>query len=222
MRYQLELALSARGAGLLLSCCMLAAFVVFVPLARLLRWNPVWTLLALLALAPILTFTLPTDAIGPPSGTEGRILGYLASFTDPASFDADLRSGDWDDESVANLLLFVPAGLFGTLACRSGVLAALGGVVLSFTIEGWQALSDVRVASAVDWLFNSAGAAAGAAAGMVLLAIARLAAPRPPAPAPAVPLSPLPRSSQGRAAVLYEPVRGHRWGEVTAPDVRSV
>jgi hypothetical protein len=117
-----------------------------------------------------------------------------------------LREPTSPDEQMANLLLFVPLGLFGALATRRAVWTAVAGAALSFGIEGWQAVSDVRVATAGDWVYNSGGALIGAGAGLVLLAVGAMARPRtvaqaqPPAvvpprsvPRPLVPPRSVPR-----------------------------
>jgi glycopeptide antibiotics resistance protein len=74
---------------------------------------------------------------------------------------------------MANLLLFVPAGFFATLATRRPVRIALAGIAIPFLIETYQAISGVRVASAADWLHNSTGALIGVVAASVLLPLTR-------------------------------------------------
>jgi hypothetical protein len=168
---QLWIALHAPGAAAVLLCCVVAAIVLAVPVARVFGWPPVRTLLALLALAPVLTFTIPPDAGLPPPGAIGRVREYLAAFGDPFTVDTELAAAGSDAERMANLLLFVPAGFFWTLAVRRGVVVALGGVVVSFGIEGWQAASDGRVASVGDWMHNSAGALLGVTTGAAVLLV---------------------------------------------------
>jgi glycopeptide antibiotics resistance protein len=80
-----------------------------------------------------------------------------------------LHAAGSTDERLANVVLFVPLALLGTLATRRGVLTAIAASALSWGIEAWQAASDVRVATVADWLHNTAGAAAGATAGILLL-----------------------------------------------------
>ena len=175
MEYQLDLALARPGAAWLLVCCAVAAGVLAWPVARLFGWRPGWTLLALLSLAPILVFTAPLEAPGWQAGAVPRLGGYVRSFLDAATFSAELDAPASPDERLANLLLFVPLGLFGALATRRAFSTAVAAAVLSFGVEGWQAMSDVRVATAADWLYNSGGALLGAAAGLVLLGAGRLA-----------------------------------------------
>ncbi|PRY25806.1 VanZ family protein [Pseudosporangium ferrugineum] len=187
MGYQLDLALGRPGAVALLVCCALAAGVLFWPLSRLLGWRPGWSLPALLSLAPILVFTVPVEAPGWQDGAVHRMADYVRSFLHESTFRAALDAPAAHDERVANLLLFVPLGVLGALATRRAVWTAVGGGVLSFGIEGWQAVSGVRVASAADWLYNSGGALAGAGIGLVVLlgerlvrAATRVAEPPPP------------------------------------------
>ena len=188
MENQLDLALARPGAAWLLVCCALAAGVLFRPVALLFRWRPGWTLLALLSLAPILVFTAPLEAPGWQDGGIPRVGGYVRSFLDVATFNAELDAPASPDERLANLLLFIPLGLFGTLATRRAISTAVAGAALSFGVEGWQAVSGVRVATAADWLYNSGGALLGAAAGLALLGAAWVArqgsdaAGPPPAP----------------------------------------
>jgi hypothetical protein len=178
MRYQLELALNAPGALPLLAGWALAAAVLFLPVSRLFGLRPVWTLLALLSLAPILAFTLPSSEPGL-GYSSGDALRFAGSLLQPDALGNGLNAAGSEDERVANLLLFIPAGVFGTLATRRGWLTALLCAALSFGIECWQAGSGVRVAALTDLLYNSAGALIGAVPAAVLLAAARLAARRP-------------------------------------------
>ncbi|MEV4702868.1 VanZ family protein [Actinoplanes sp. NPDC049316] len=190
MRDQLDLALARPGAVVLLVCCAAAAAALFLPLARLLGWRPGWTLLALLSLAPILVFTVPVEAPGWQDGAVHRLADYVRSYLHAATFHAELDAPSAPDERTANLLLFIPFGFFGTLAARRAVTTAVAGAALSFGIEGWQAVSGVRVATAADWLYNSGGALIGAAAGLVVLGLIRVATAEqkqqkpPPAPGP--------------------------------------
>jgi hypothetical protein len=170
---QLRYALYAPGAATVLFCCVVAAVVLAVPLSRLLGRSAVGTLLGLLALAPILTFTMPPDVFVPAPGAFGRVRDYLGSFLDPFTVDAELGAAGSDAERLANLLLFVPAGFFWTLTARRWVAVAVGGLVVPFAIEGWQAVGGGRVASVGDWMHNSAGALLGVAAGAIVLLASR-------------------------------------------------
>jgi glycopeptide antibiotics resistance protein len=169
MSYQLRVALDEPYAMILLFGGTLVAFAVFLPLSRRMGWSPAWTLLALLSLAPVLAFTVPPGAATLPVGAGGRAQLYLDSFLDPFTVRSELGAAGSDDERLANLLLFIPFGLFGALTVRRPVWVAACGIALSFLIEGSQAVSGSRVASAGDWLHNSAGALTGAVIGGVLL-----------------------------------------------------
>ncbi|GGQ71247.1 VanZ family protein [Couchioplanes azureus] len=207
MRYQLNLALDRPAAVALLLCCAIAAGVLFWPMSRLFRWRPGWTLLALLALAPILVFTVPVEAPGWQDGAIYRLAEYVRSFLRAATFQAELQAPASSDEQVANLLLFIPLGVAGALATRRAFRTAAAAATLSFGIEAWQAISGVRVASAADWIYNTGGACAGAAIGLLVLAARRLTRPDAiapgPSPAPARPPAPAARNPHGDA--LPEP-----------------
>src|SRR3712207_6809738 len=127
-----------------------------------------WTFLALLAAGPIIAFTIVPHTYDLQWAAIDRVWTYVGSFTDPWTFDAELHQAVSNPERVANLLLFVPAGFFLTLASRAPVRVALAGIAGPFLIEGWQAVADAgRVASAGDWLHNSGGAVAGVIAAAV-------------------------------------------------------
>lgn len=207
MEYQLDLALARPGAAWLLVCSAVAAGVLAWPVARLFGWRPGWTLLALLSLAPILVFTAPLEAPGWQGGAVPRLGGYVRSFLDAATFSAELDAPASPDERLANLLLFVPLGLFGTLATRRALSTAVAAAALSFGVEGWQAVSDVRVATAADWLYNSGGALLGAAAGLVLLGVGRLARLGTTAPEAAPPRPPAAAGSSWPPAAAVPPAR---------------
>jgi VanZ family protein len=170
MEFQLDLALGRPYAAALLLGCALLALVLFHPVARLFGWPPAWTLLAMLALGPVLTFTVPLEGLIPPAGAAGRVAAYAHAFLRPYAFRHELHAAGSTDERLANVLLFVPLALFGTLATRRGVRTAIAASALSAGIEAWQAASDVRVATVADWLHNTAGAVAGATAGILMLA----------------------------------------------------
>jgi hypothetical protein len=189
MQFQLDLALDRPHAAALLLGCALLAVVLFHPVARLFGWQPAWTLLAMLALGPVLTFTVPLEGLIPPAGAAGRVVAYAHAFLRPDAIQHELHAAGSTDERLANVLLFVPLALFGTLATRRGVLTGIAASALSWGIEAWQAASDVRVATVADWLHNTAGAAAGATAGILLLAtfaLVRCGAGGESRPAPAI------------------------------------
>jgi glycopeptide antibiotics resistance protein len=149
------------------------AAVAFLPLARRYGRSPLWTLLALLAIAPILAFTVPPRASTVPAGAVARLIGFVGLFLNPWNVAHEIAVAGSDDERVANLLLYVPAGFFATLATRRPVRIALAGVSTPFLIESWQAVSGSRIAAASDWLHNSAGALLGVLVAAVLLPLTR-------------------------------------------------
>ncbi len=77
-------------------------------------------------------------------------------------------------ELVANLLLFVPVGLFGSVASRRPVGAVVAASAFSILIEMLQALVPAlgRSCSTSDWFYNTLGALAG---GLVAAGSLRLA-----------------------------------------------
>jgi VanZ family protein len=176
---QLRIALDAPGARVILLVCAGLAVLGFLPLARRFGWSPGWTLVTLLALAPILAFTLPPDSAVEPVGAGARLHEYVHSFLDPLAFHAQVNAPGPESERVANLLLFIPAGFCATLATRWPVRVAIAGVTLPFLIEAWQALTGARIASAGDWLHNSAGALIGIVLAAALLPLTRRPASRP-------------------------------------------
>lgn len=79
-------------------------------------------------------------------------------------------------DNVANLIGYGPLGLLAYVAAmRRGrgprlawVLAALGPSLMSYALEFTQQFLPTRVPSILDWILNSAGAAAGATTGALL------------------------------------------------------
>jgi glycopeptide antibiotics resistance protein len=174
MLEQLRLALTSSPIALpALLVGVLFAAVAFLPLSRAFDWSPLLTLLALLSVAPILAFTLPPDASTVPEGAGARLGYFFGLFLDPANVHRQIDAIGSNSERLANLLLFVPAGFFATLATRRPLRIALAGIAVPFLIEMWQAISGLRVASAADWLHNCAGALIGVVAATVLLPLIR-------------------------------------------------
>jgi glycopeptide antibiotics resistance protein len=127
----------------------------------------------LLSIAPILAFTLPPDTSTVPVGAGERLRYFFGLFLDPANVDRQIHSIGSNNERVANLLLFIPAGFFATLATRHPVRIALAGIAIPFLIETYQTISGVRVGSATDWLHNCGGTLIGVVAACVLLPLTR-------------------------------------------------
>ncbi len=90
-------------------------------------------------------------------------------------------------EFSANIVMFLPLGLFGALALPSGRrwLAMPIGMLLSVGIESAQAAGlPGRFASVSDVIANSSGAIVGYLLACLVLRLLRRPRPRTPAPAP--------------------------------------
>ena len=132
--------------------------------ARLRRWAPWLMMIYLVALAFIAFWPVPVDR---------------------GAYDALLAVIDWLQvhgapgwlryslvEFVANIVLFVPVGLFVMIMAgrRGWWLAVLAGFAASCTIElGQLIFLPDRFATLADVLANTVGAAVGAVLGLVLL-----------------------------------------------------
>lgn len=73
-------------------------------------------------------------------------------------------------EPFSNVGLFVPLGLFATLALRAPFVALAGGSLVSATIEATQAYATAigRACDANDWMLNSLGTTIGVGFAVVL------------------------------------------------------
>jgi glycopeptide antibiotics resistance protein len=69
---------------------------------------------------------------------------------------------------VLNLVLLLPAAFFAAWALRRAWTVVLGALVLSLGVETTQAALDIGTCQAGDMTRNSAGALAGAVAGVLL------------------------------------------------------
>ncbi|GAB1689028.1 VanZ family protein [Krasilnikovia sp. M28-CT-15] len=124
----------------------------------------------------VLAATATTGASHPaPDAGSDALHAYLGQFVHPSVLAADLRGFAGTDEKLANIGLFLPLGLLGTLLWRRPVAVVCGGALASFGIELWQALIG-RGGDAADVLHNTAGALAGTVLGLLLLAGRRRAA----------------------------------------------
>ncbi len=86
----------------------------------------------------------------------------------------------WDDEAKLNVLLYVPLGVFATLAFRRPVGVLVCTVAFAAGMEAAQALLDAGVCAVVDIGHNVAGAAiAVGAAAAAQQAVRRFRALRP-------------------------------------------
>jgi glycopeptide antibiotics resistance protein len=82
---------------------------------------------------------------------------YLAAFADPGVLFGGFAG---NLERLANIGLFLPLGLLGTLLWRRPLWVATGCLAFSFLIETWQDLNG-RGGDAVDVVHNTAGALLG-------------------------------------------------------------
>ncbi|MGC3994743.1 MAG: VanZ family protein [Propionicimonas sp.] len=89
-----------------------------------------------------------------------------------------LAPGTFGTDVALNIALFVPPAVLATLLWRAPVRATLAAAAGSLAIEVIQPLIGVGANDAVDLLANTAGAALGAIAGAIILAIADLTAHR--------------------------------------------
>ncbi|WP_222196077.1 VanZ family protein [Modestobacter italicus] len=112
-----------------------------------------------LALLPVVVLTLV------PSGTSrGDDVGCTVQFAVPTLGSVEL---------LANVALFLPPALLGTLLTRRPLLVLAAAAALSGAIEALQALVPAlgRACDTNDWLMNTAGASVGVALAVVLLAL---------------------------------------------------
>lgn len=76
-----------------------------------------------------------------------------------------------NSDGPANVLLYLPAGLFLALCARRPMPTLVGLAAMSFAIECWQATLTTRVGSFDDVVANAIGAAIGTAVAAVVLAV---------------------------------------------------
>jgi hypothetical protein len=151
------------------------AAVAARPVARRAGW-PVWTTAATLLSAAVVGILTLAPAPGQPvSGPDGAaIVDCVHALADPSAWWRGLISTDDRGERVGNVLMFVPLGLFATLASRRPVVVAAIGVLAPAAIELGQVLiGGGRDCAANDWLNNTTGALLGVVAGVVALHFVR-------------------------------------------------
>lgn len=159
----------------LLGLATLVALVACRPLARRVGW-PTWpTLGMLLGAALIAALTLGPAPGHPIGGPEAGAVGHcLRTLADPAGWWHALGSLDSRGERAGNVAMFVPATFFAVLATRRPVVVAAIGAAAPVLVELSQAvLAAGRDCAADDWVNNATGALLGAAAGAVVLVVAR-------------------------------------------------
>lgn len=145
---------------------VIVSLVVWRPLVRMTGWASVPTLLALLALAAVLALTLAPAPADLATDSSGCYLGgrHLRSRL------LQIRT---DPESLLNLVLFVPLGLFAVMAVRRFWGPTLLVLVLPAVIELTQLRIPGRECSGIDYLTNAAGGLTGVLLGAVVLWLIR-------------------------------------------------
>src|SRR4051812_26163676 len=121
------------------------------------------TLATLLAVVAIFHGSLFPYEFRVPPGPGGPVDALLNSWADHPSSLGDL---------LANVLLYMPFGLFAALAARGRkvdfCLVTLVGAVLSTSMEALQFYDTDRVTSLWDVASNTAGTVLGASAGLLV------------------------------------------------------
>lgn len=155
------------SAGLTTVVCAVLAVVV----AALVPRRRVLTALAGLSVAVVLGLTLvPNGGWGALGFETGPLHSVVTNLTPRRSA---LTGWLDNDDGPANVVLYLPAGLFLALASRRPVRSAVGLAVLSLLVECWQATLTTRVGSFDDVVANALGAALGAVVAALVLAVRR-------------------------------------------------
>jgi VanZ family protein len=128
------------------------------PLGRLLRRGALG-IVFVAVLGAVLAATMTT--LTPPDRMTGAVHAYVLGFAHFPPFTENA-------ERLANVGLYLPLGLVATLMWRRPVPVTVGGAVLSFLIEAWQAHIG-RGGDPVDVLHNAAGTLLGAALGYAVV-----------------------------------------------------
>jgi len=144
---------------------LLAAALLLGPL--LARWWGTTALIATAALGSlggILAFTLGVRAI-----TEDRREFVGSDFSWLTDSSVWRSAVDLDPSWLLNMLLFVPAGVFLTVALRRPVAVLVGLASMSFAIEAIQSLTRLGTADVRDLVANTIGAAVGVVLASVIV-----------------------------------------------------
>jgi len=100
---------------------------------------------------------------------------YLLGFEHPGRA---VRGFAGTRERVANIVLFMPLGIYGTLLTRRPLATLAGCCALTFAIEAWQGYLG-RTADVSDVLHNAVGAAVGVALALIWIRATTSAGKRP-------------------------------------------
>ena len=144
---------------------LLAAALLLGPFVA--RWWGTTTLIATAALgslAGILAFTLGVRAI-----TEDRREFVRSDFSWLTDSSVWRSAFDLDPSWLLNVVLFVPAGVFVTVAMRRPVIVFIGLASMSFAIETIQSLTRLGTADVRDLVANTIGAAVGVVLASVIV-----------------------------------------------------
>lgn len=169
-----DLAQSAQAFGhetsALLTVILLTGAAIVV--AALLPRRRVTAALAGISLAVAIGLTITPFGGWSSLGFETGALRNIISNVEPHR--SALTGWFRNNDGPANVLLFLPAGLFVSLLLRRPVLTTVALAVLSFAIECWQSTLTTRVGSFDDVVANALGAAVGAAMAAVVLGVRAL------------------------------------------------
>lgn len=160
----------------------IAALAVLALLAALVvRRRRLLTAVSGLSLAVVLGVTLVPTGGWRWFGVEPGALRSILVNLSPR--EGDLTAWLTAADGPANVVLFVPLGFFLALLLRAPARAAVLAIGLSVLVECYQASLTTRVGSFADVVSNGLGAAVGAVAAALVLALAgslsRRGVPRP-------------------------------------------
>ncbi|NQU36786.1 MAG: VanZ family protein [Actinobacteria bacterium] len=139
---------------------IVAGAVLAKPVARLLRWSWLGSMLAMWGLGAAIAVTLVgrlgrADAIWDPALIRVCISGPTSSLLAP--------------EGLLNLVLLLPLGIGLYLASHNGVLSSAIVVVTALTIESLQAITGLGLCQPSDALRNALGGLIGVWIGWLLI-----------------------------------------------------
>ncbi|MFC6878757.1 MULTISPECIES: VanZ family protein [Actinomadura] len=142
-----------------------AALLVWRPLVRRTGWAAPPTLALLAWTGLVLAMTLPMTVAPGSGGRLGRCVAHPV-----ADIAWSVRIfGTRGLEDVMNVALWVPCGFLAVLATRRPIAAPAVTAAVFVAVEFLQTLDPGRECDPGDWAYNSAGVAAGALVGAVLI-----------------------------------------------------